>query len=90
LPLSKAACVGGWRFKWFSGREFVAARDARRHFGFVRIVIAGSATAAKLAARTLDACNAAPPTAAINEVRRADSIIATGNAPTGNVTRRHA
>jgi hypothetical protein len=56
----------------------------------VRIVIAGSATAAKLAARTLDACNAAPPTAAINEVRRADSIIATGNAPTGNVTRRHA
>jgi hypothetical protein len=27
LPLSKAACVGGWRFteKWFSGREFVAA-----------------------------------------------------------------
>ena len=41
--------------KWFSGREFVAARDARRHFGFVRIVIAGSATAAILAARTLDA-----------------------------------
>ena len=76
--------------KWFSGREFVAARDAKRHFGFVRIVIAGSATAAILAARTLDACNAAPPTAVINEVRRADSIIATGNAPTGNVTRRHA
>src|SRR5579863_6568019 len=63
LPLSKSAGVGGWRFmeKWFSGREFVAARDARRHFGFVGIVIAGSATAAMLAARTLDACNAPPP-----------------------------
>ena len=76
--------------KWFSGREFVAARDARRHFGFVRIVIAGSATAAMLAARTLDVCNAAPPTVAINEVRRAGSIIATGNVPTGSVTRQHA
>jgi hypothetical protein len=76
--------------KWFSGREFVAARDARRHFGFGRVVIAGSGTAAMLAALTLDVCNAAPPTAAINEVRRAGSIIATGNAPTGNVTRRHA
>jgi len=45
--------------KWFSGREFVAARDARRHFGFVRVVIAGSGTAAMLAALTLDVCNAA-------------------------------
>ncbi len=76
--------------KCFSGREFVAARDAKRHFGFVRIVIAGSAIAAMLAAPIVDVCNAAPPTAAINEVRRAGSIIATGNAPTGGVTRQHA
>ena len=57
LPLSKAACVGGWRFmeKWFSGREFVAARDARRHFGFVRTAIADSAIAVRLAARKLGA-----------------------------------
>jgi hypothetical protein len=70
--------------KWFSGREFVADRDARRHFGFVHIVIAGSA------ALIPDVCNAAPPTAAISEARRAEPIIATGNVPTGNVTRRHA
>ena len=76
--------------KWFSGREFVAARDARRHFGFVHIVIAGSATAAMPAALILDFCNAAPPTVAINEVGRAGSIIATGNVPTGSVTRQHA
>jgi hypothetical protein len=38
----------------------------------------------------LDVCNATLPTAAINVALRADSIIVTGNAPTGNVTRRHA
>ena len=66
LPLSKAASVGGWRFmqKWFSGRGFVAARDARRCSGFARTAIAGSAIAARLAARKLDAGNAVPPTAA--------------------------
>jgi hypothetical protein len=42
------------------------------------------------AAQILDFCNAAPPTAAISEARRAGSIIVTGNVPTGNVTRRHA
>ena len=53
LPLSKSACVGGWRFmeKWYSGRGFVAARDARRCSGFARTAIAGSAIAARLAAR---------------------------------------
>ena len=76
--------------KWFSGSGFVAARDARRCSGFVRTVIAGSAIAARLAARKLGAGNAAPPTAAISGVRRAGSIIATGNVPTGNVTRRLA
>jgi hypothetical protein len=58
--------VGGWRFveKWFSGRGFVAARDARRCSGFARTAIAGSAIAARLAARKLDAGNAVPPTGA--------------------------
>ena len=90
--MSKSACVDEWRFMetWCSGREFVAARDARQHFGFVRTAIADSAIAAMLAAPIVDVCNAAPPTAAINEVRRAGSIIATGNAPTGGVTRQHA
>jgi hypothetical protein len=92
LPLSKAASVGGWRFmqKWFSGREFVAARDARRRSGFARTATAASAIAARLAAPRLVAGNAALPTAATNRVWRAGSIIATGNAPTGSVTRRPA
>ena len=76
--------------KWFSGREFVAARDARRCSGFARTATAGSAIAARLAAPKLGAGNAALPTAAINGVWRAGSIIATGNVRTGNVTRRLA
>jgi hypothetical protein len=91
LPLSKPACVGGWRFmeKWFSGREFVAARDARQRSGFARTATAGSAIAARLGAPMLGAGNAALPTAATSGVWRA-SIIATGNVRTGNVTRRLA
>ena len=76
--------------KWYSGREFVAARDARRCSGFARTAIAGSAIAARLAARKRDASNAAPPTAATSGVWRAGSIIATVNARTGDVTRRLA
>ena len=76
--------------KWSSGREFVAARDARRCSGFARTATAGSAIAAPLAAPRLGANNAALPTAATKEVWRAGSIIATGNVPTGNATRRHA
>jgi hypothetical protein len=76
--------------KWFSGRGFVAARDARRCSGFVRIAIAGSAIAARLAAPKLAAGNAVLPTTATSAVRRAGSIIATGNVPTGSVTRRLA
>jgi len=76
--------------KWFSGREFVAARDARRHFGFVRTAIADSGIAVRLAARKLGAANAALPTAATSGVWRAGSIIATGNVRTGDVTRRLA
>ena len=76
--------------KWFSGREFVAARDARRHFGFVRIVIAGRAIAVRCAAPKPDVGNAARPMAATSGVWRVGSIIATGNVRTGDVTRRLA
>jgi hypothetical protein len=92
LPLSKLACVGGWRFleKWFSGREFVAARDAGRCSGFVRTAIADNAIAARLAVMKLGAGNAVLPTAATSEVWRAGSIIKTGNVRTANVTRQTA
>ena len=50
--------------KWFSGRGFVAARDARQCSGYARTATAGSAIAVRLAARKLDAGNAALPTAA--------------------------
>ena len=76
--------------KWFSGRGFVAARDARQCSGYARTATAGSAIAARLAAGKLDASNAALPTSATNGVWRAGSIIATGNGRTGNVTRRLA
>jgi len=69
--------------KWFSGREFVAARDARRCSGFARTATAGSAIAARLAAPRLGAANAARPTAATSGVSRVGSIIGIGNVPTG-------
>jgi hypothetical protein len=86
--LSKSACVGGWSFiaKWFSGSEFVAARDARRCSGFVRTAIEGSAIAARLAARQPGASNAVPPTAGTSEARKAGSIIVTGNVLTASGT----
>jgi hypothetical protein len=74
--------------KWFSGRGFVAARDARRCSGFARTATADSAIVARPAAQRLDAGNTALPTAATREVWRADSITATGNVRTGNVTYR--
>jgi hypothetical protein len=76
--------------KWFSGREFVAARDARRCSGFARTATVGSAIAARPAAPRLDAGNAVLPTAATSGVWKGGSIIATGNVPTGSVTRRPA
>jgi hypothetical protein len=76
--------------KRFSGRVFVAARDARRCSGFARTATAGSAIAARLAAPKLGASNAALRTAATKGVWRAGSIIATGNMRTGNVTYRLA
>ena len=81
-----------WRFmaRWFSGREFVAAGDARRHSGFVRTAIAGSAIAVRCAAPKPDANSAAPPMAVTSGVWRVGWIIATGNVRTGDVTRRLA
>ena len=76
--------------KWFSGSGFVAARDARRCSGFVRTAIAGSAIAARLAARKHGASNAVPPTAGTSAVRKAGSIIGTGNVPIANATRQPA
>ena len=69
--------------KWFSGREFVAASYAVRSSGFARTATADRAIAVRLAAPKLGAGNAAPPTAAINGVWKAGSIIATGSISTG-------
>ena len=90
--MSKAASVGTWRFvqKWFSDREFVAARDARRCSGFARTAIADRSIAVQLAATKLGAGNAALPTAATSGVRKGGLIIATGNVPTDSVTHRPA
>lgn len=76
--------------KWCSGREFVAARDAKRRFGFVRTAIAGSGIAVRLAAPKLGVGSDALPTAATSGVWRAGSITGIGNVRTGNVTRRLA
>ena len=75
---------------WFSGREFVAGKDARRCSGFARTATAGSATVAGLAAPKLGAGNGAMLTAVINGVWRAGSIIATGNVRTATGTHRLA
>jgi len=76
--------------KWFSGREFVAARDARRCSGFVRTATADMAIAVRLAAAKPGSDNTALPTAAISRVGKAGSIIGTGNVHTGNATHRSA
>ena len=70
--------------KWFSGHGFVAARDVRRCSGFARAVTADSSIAARLAALKPASGSAAPPTAAINAARKADSIIVTGSVVTGS------
>jgi hypothetical protein len=76
--------------KWCSGREFVAARDAKRRSGFVRTAIADSAIAVRLAAPKFGVNNDVLPTSATSGVWRDGSIIATGNVRTGNVTCRLA
>ena len=65
--------------KWFSGSGFVAARDARRRFGFARTATAGSATAVRLAARSPGAGNTVRPTAATSRVRKAGSTTGIGS-----------
>ncbi|HEY1578369.1 MAG TPA: hypothetical protein VGF82_14980 [Terracidiphilus sp.] len=76
--------------KWFSGREFVAARDARRCSGFARTATADRAIAVQLAAAKPASDNIALPTAATSGVGKAGSIIGTGNVRTGNATHRSA
>jgi hypothetical protein len=76
--------------KRFSGREFVAARDARRCSGFAHIAIEGSAIAARPAAEKPGVSNAVLPTAGTSGVRKAGSIIGTGKARTANATREFA
>jgi len=86
LPLSKSACPGGCRFleKWFSGRAFAAARDARRSSGFVDIVIAGNAIAARFAAPKPGAGSTGRPTAAISRARKAGSTTGIGSSTTAS------
>jgi hypothetical protein len=76
--------------KWFCGREFVAARDARRCSGFVHTATADRAIAVRLAAAKPGADNTALPTTATSGVGKAGSIIGTGNVRTGNATHRSA
>ena len=68
--------------KWFSGSEFVAARDARRCSGFVRIAIGDNAIAARRAAPKPGVGSTVPPTTAISRVRKAGSIIGIGSSST--------
>ena len=58
--------------------------------GSASTVIADSAIAARCAAVQPGGDNTVLPTAATSGVWKAGSIIATGNVPTGNVTRRPA
>jgi hypothetical protein len=92
LPLSSPRLGRAWRFlaKWFCDSGFAAAVDVRRCSGSVSTVIADSAIAARCAAGKPGDDNTVLPTAAISGVRRAGSIIATGNVPTANVTRQLA
>jgi len=84
--------MGGWRFmeEWFCGSGFVAARDARRCSGFARTAIADSAIAVRLAAEKPGGGNTVLPTGGIRGVRKAGSIIGTGNVLTVSATRQPA
>ena len=87
LPLSKSACVDGWRFmeKWFSGSACAAARSASRCSGFAHIATAGNAIAARRAAPKRGAGSTGRPTAAISRVWRAGSITGIGKSSTASV-----
>lgn len=81
LPLSKSACMGGWRFmeSWFSGSAFAVARDARHCSGFVHIAIAANAIAARRAAAKPGAGSTGRPTVAISKVPKAGSTTGIGS-----------
>jgi hypothetical protein len=81
-------CGGGSRGSASPAASLSRPRDARGCSGSARTATAGSAIAARVVAPKLAAGNAALPTVATNRVQKAGSIIATGNVPTGSVTRR--
>jgi hypothetical protein len=91
-PCQSPADECAWRFmaKWFSVREFVSVTDATLCSGSVRTAIVDSAIAAWLAASKPGCDNAGPRTVATSGVRKAGSIIGTGNAPTGSAGRKPA
>ena len=68
--------------KCFSGSAFAAARDVRRCSGFVRIVIADNAIAARRAAPKPGAGSTGRPTAAISRARKAGSTTGIGSSST--------
>jgi hypothetical protein len=76
--------------KWFCGSGFVAAGDVMPCSGFADTAIAGSAIAARHAARTRDCSSGAAPTAGTSGVPKAGWIIVTGNACTGAAGRKPA
>ena len=76
--------------KWFSGREFVAARDANRRSGFVRTAIADSAIAASPAANRPGSISGVAPIADTNTARKDETIIVTGRASTGGAGHKRA
>jgi hypothetical protein len=76
--------------KWFCGSGFAAAVDVAHYSGSVRTAIADSAIAARCAEAKPGGDNTVLPTAGTSGVRRAGSIIATGNVRTANVTRQLA
>ena len=90
LPLSSPRLRRAWQVmaKWFCGNGYAAAVDVMHYSGSVTTAIAGSAIAARRAAAKPGGDNTVLPTAATSGVRRAGSIIATGNVPTANVTRQ--
>jgi len=92
LPDVQSRLRRAWRFpaKWFSGRGFVAAGDARRCSGSASIVIVASGIAARVAALQPGSGNVARLTAATSGVSRDGSITGTGNAPTGGAGRKPA
>jgi hypothetical protein len=68
--------------KWFSFCAFARMANAAPCSSSVRIVIADNAIAAPLADIAPGSTSTGKPTAAINRVRKAGSIIASGNGNT--------